>query len=161
MTPPSTQNTSHPACLAPPPSLWGRGPEDEARRPQQRPIIERSQERRPGPRSRCLALQQIIQLGSDAGVIENAKPASHSGAIGIDQEVLRLRGRSQLGSLGVMRGVIDIENDKLNPTRVRFLQPTHGRLIAATGRSPRCPGLIESKAGHARLGDHLRRRRLG
>ncbi len=124
------------------------------------PIVQIGQERRPGPRPRLLALQQIINLSPDAGVVENAKPARDDFAIGIDQEILRLRRRSQLGSLGVMRGVIDVENHKLNPTRVRFLQPTHGRLIAAAGRSPRGPRLKKGEAGRDRLGNRLRRRRL-
>ena len=55
------------------------------------------------PSSRVLALQQIIQLVPDAGVIENAKPARDNFAVGIDQDVLRLRGQAQLGALGVMR----------------------------------------------------------
>lgn len=38
-----------------------------------------------------LALQQTIQLRPDVSVVENAKPAAYDFAIGIDQDVLRLR----------------------------------------------------------------------
>lgn len=41
-----------------------------------------------------LALQQLIQLSPDVSIIENAKPTAYDFASGIDQKVLRLRGRA-------------------------------------------------------------------
>ena len=107
-----------------------------------------------------LALQQAVQLRSDVSVVQNAKPAGDNHAIGINQEILSLRGRTQLGSLGVMIAVVHIKDDEGDLPGVRFLQSTHGGLITSAGRSPRGPRLIKGKTRYAWLGNDLGRRRF-
>ena len=147
--------------------LWERGPGGEGsispggegqNRPQQRHMGNAGEEQRLGLRSHPLALQQRVQLIPDAGVIQDAEPTGNDCAIGIDQEILGLRRGPKLGSLGVVLSVVNIQDDKLDPPGVVFLQPTHGRLIAAAGRSPGCPRLKEGESRRARLGNRRWRR---